>query len=38
MAWSTGNILDPEVGGAWADRDAVVAGLDLGVQDRDPRR
>ena len=37
MAWSAGNILDPEVGGAGADGDAVVAGLDLGVRDHHSR-
>lgn len=38
MTRSAGNVLNPQVGGTGANWDAIIAGLDLGVEDGDAWR
>lgn len=35
MAWSTCNVFNPQVTGARADRDAIISGTNIGVEDGD---
>lgn len=38
VARATINVLNPQIGSAWTDRDAIISGSDVGVQNRDHGR